>query len=341
MNASYPATSQVVNLCPSTGALSFYRWLYRWHSQTGVVAPSTGYLAHKQGKTERTIYRWLSELRSCSYIATEVESGVARRIVPLVAPSPGRRRVQARASASPGSEIRCTENRKQYETVESVTPKMSGVLSGVLSGVYPVDSHTQETTTDNQVAASPLLSDGCYQVGASPLPEVDCENVAASPLPESPVFLALCDAGVTASTAVQLLTERGERECLEQLESLPYRKPKEAAAVLVASIRGRWAMPGALVREREKQRREADRRARVQARAIVQKHQRQVQAASLDRLSALPGTLYASLEARAVSLWHQEQPAAARIMQGRCGASAVVHGYMLRILEGEGGGVHA
>ena len=338
MTASYPATSQVVN-CPSPGALSFYRWLHRWHTQTGLVAPSTGYLAHKQGKTERTIYRWLSELRSCSYIATEVESGVARRIVPLVAPAPGRRRVQARAAVAPSSDFRCTGNRKQYETVEPATPEMSGVVSGVVSGVLPVDAHTQETTTCKPVAAAPLLADGCNQVAAAPLPEVDCEEVAAAPLPE--LVQALCNAGVTASSAALLVRERGERECREQLAALSYRKANDPSAVLVAAIRDRWAMPGALVREREKQRREADRAARVQARAIVQKHQEQARAAVLDRLTALPGALYASLEARAVSMWHQEQPAAARIMQGRSGASAVVHGYMLRILEGQGGGVHA
>ena len=333
MDSLYPSSGAAAL---SPGAASFYRWLYRWHAQTGMVAPSTGYLAHKQRKTERTIYRWLSELRSCAYIATEVESGVARRIVPLVAPpAAGRRRVQARAA----SEFRCTHNANLRESVEPLSVPMSGVVSGVVSGVLPVDAHTQETTTCKPVAAAPLLADGCNQVAAAPLPEVDCEEVAAAPLPE--LVQALCNAGVTASIAALLVRERGERECREQLATLSYRKANDPSAVLVAAIRDRWAMPGALVREREKQRREADRAARVQARAIVQKHQEQARAAVLDRLTALPGALYASLEARAVSLWHQEQPAAARIMQGRCGASAVVHGYMLRILEGEGGGVHA
>ena len=222
-----------------------------------------------------------------------------------------------------------------------MTPEMSGVVSGVVSGVPSsfTDAGTQETTTCKPVAAAPRLDDGCYQVAATPRSGSDCEQVGGAPHPE--LVRALCDAGVTAWTATLLLRERGETECREQLAALPHRKAKDPAAVLVASIRDRWAMPGALVREREKQRREADRAARGRARAIVEQHQQQARAALLDRLTALPGALYASLEARAVSLWHQEQPAAARLMAGRPGGVAVVHGYMVRILEAEGGGVHA
>ena len=218
---------------------------------------------------------------------------------------------------------------------------MSGVLSGVVSGVPSsfTDAGTQETTTCKPVAAAPRLDDGCYQVAAAPRSGSDCEQVAAAPHPE--LVRALCDAGVTAWTATLLLRERGETECREQLAALPHRKAEDPAAVLVASIRNRWAMPGALVREREKQRREADRAAKSRARAIVEQHQQQARAALLDRLNALPRSLYASLEARAVSLWHQEQPAAARLMAGRPGGAAVVHGYMVRILETEGGAVHA
>lgn len=319
----------------SAGAASFYRWLYRWHSQTGCVCPSTGYLAQKQGKTERTIYRWLSELRSCSYIATEVESGVARRIVPLVAPAPaGRRRVQVQARQPEASRalIRCTEIVSLCDSAETQTDSVSGVLSGVvsgvLSGVLHEDAYTQETTTQ------------CNHVAAARLPEVaEVHHVAAAPHPE--LVEALCDAGVSASIAAGLVADRGANECREQLEALPYRKPKDAPAVLVAAIRGKWAMPGALVRERERKALEAKKSARVQARAIVQARQQEQQSTLLSRLSALPTALYASLEARAVNLWHQEQPAAAKIMQGRSGASSVVQRYMVRILEMEGGGIHA
>ena len=328
MNASYPEAAQVGNSAPSPGALSFYRWLYRWHSQTGCVCPSTGYLAHKQGKTERTVYRWLAELRSCSYIATEVDSGVSRRIVPLVEPStrPGRSRLgtdpNSRPATNPDSRLGTDLNSR------SVSGVMSGVVSGVMSGVLHEDAYTQDTTTQGN------------HVAAAPLPEVaGVDHVAAAPHPE--LVEALCNAGVSASIAAGLVADRGANECREQLEALPYRKPSDAPAVLVASIRGKWAMPGALVREREKKALEVVRSARVQARAIVQAKQQEQQNTLLSRLSALPGSVYASLEARAVNLWHQEQPAAAKIMQGRSGASSVVQRYMVRILEMEGGGVHA
>ena len=100
MTTSYPAPVFGVNdfsLCAasselavtelSPSALSFYRWLCRWHAQTGEVYASTRYLARKQRRTERTVYRWLAELRDAGCIAVEVAQGVQRSIVPLI-PAP-------------------------------------------------------------------------------------------------------------------------------------------------------------------------------------------------------------------------------------------------------------
>ena len=90
--ASYPQGAPCVNWAGvSAPARSFFCWLCRWHEQTGDVSPSTAYLARKQRKSERTVYRWLAQLRAAQLVAVEVVAGVERSIVPL-APAPERPR---------------------------------------------------------------------------------------------------------------------------------------------------------------------------------------------------------------------------------------------------------
>lgn len=91
----------VVLACPLSKPLySFYRWLWRWHQDTGDVSPSTDYLARKQKRDARTIYRRLRELAALGLIEKDVEEGISRRIVPLVDPArivfaPGKRQGSA------------------------------------------------------------------------------------------------------------------------------------------------------------------------------------------------------------------------------------------------------
>ncbi len=110
-------------LLPSRLA-SFYRWVWKLSQQEGFCWACTGYLARKQGVSERTIYRWLSQLRSSGFISSEQTPGVERRITPHKQPSRPR--------------------------------KMSGVRQGSVSGVSSSigSDALKEAATANMTAAA-------------------------------------------------------------------------------------------------------------------------------------------------------------------------------------------
>ncbi len=85
MTPFYPCPADGVGLAvtvlPSRLA-SFYRWVWKLSQQEGFCWACTGYLARKQGVTERTIYRWLKDLRRFGFISSEQTPGVERRITP-------------------------------------------------------------------------------------------------------------------------------------------------------------------------------------------------------------------------------------------------------------------
>lgn len=300
MDTLYPATVGTVNL--STGAASLLRWLYRWHSQTGDVHPSTSYLARKQGKSERTIYRWLSELRQVGAIACEVAPGVSRQVVPLVVPPPAPKR------------------RRSVPGLRQMSGVVSRVVSGVMSGVLSsnTDALTQETSTHT--------GPGLVTIAKT---EQEGRSVVASLIAE----------GVTPPVAARLVLESGSEVAREQVEALPFRKPRDRAAVLVQSIRQRWAVPVALEASRETRRQEAKRAERARVVAVAAADREKGRQDLLARLSGLSTAQREALEARALAMWQEEQPAAARLMAGRSMAGAVVQGYVLRLISAEGGEV--
>ena len=294
MDTLYPASVPTVNLSP--GAASLLRWLCRWHSQTGDVHPSTSYLARKQGKTERTIYRWLAELRQVGAIACEVAPGVSRQVVPLVTPPPAPKR------------------RRTVPQLRSMSGVVSGVVSGVLS--LEADALTQETSTH---------------------PAPGLVTIAKTEQEGGSVVASLIAEGVTPPVAARLVLESGEEVAREQVEALPFRKPRDRAAVLVQSIRQRWAVPVALEAFREARRQEAQRAERARVVAVAAAEREKGRQELLARLSGLSTAQREALEAHALALWQEEQPAAARLMAGRSMAGAVVQSYVLRLLgDGEG-----
>lgn len=343
----------------STGANSLLRWLSRWFSQTEEpLFPSTAYIARKNKRHERTVYRWLSELRSLGCIVTETIPGIERRIVPQVAPAdcpkPSRRALR--------------------------TQKMSGVVSGVMSGVPPYlpDAYTekrQQQEEENERATRPELTGNAntgelpgagrngpkapltqpfhsnsqsQQASRSPRSLTQSSLTArteqgpnillCAPLPavtpcvasgEVPAGVAgeLVAVGVSASTACALVAEYGEEVCKVQLASLPLRKAVDRSAVLVASIRQSWAIP-------EQVKESAQKAQNALVRAIESSEREKHRASLLERFSGLPARAQEAIEQRARSLWHLEQPQAARIMAGKAASASVVRGYVLRILEG-------
>ncbi len=86
MTTFYPlplpgGSGAAVPVLPSRLA-SFYRWVWKLSQQEGFCWACTGYLARKQGVSERTVYRWLKDLRRFGFISSEQTPGVERRITP-------------------------------------------------------------------------------------------------------------------------------------------------------------------------------------------------------------------------------------------------------------------
>ncbi len=128
MTSFYPCAAggvggQAVPVLPSRLA-SFYRWVWKLSQQEGFCWACTGYLARKQGVSERTVYRWLSDLRRLGFISSEQTPGVERRITPHKEPSRPR--------------------------------KMSGVRQGSVSGVSSSSGSDalKEAATANTAAAA-------------------------------------------------------------------------------------------------------------------------------------------------------------------------------------------
>jgi hypothetical protein len=157
---------------------------------------------------------------------------------------------------------------------------------------------------------------------------------------QSVVVARLTSEGITAAAAARLVQEAGETEVLKQVEALPFRKVRDRAAALVSSIRDRWEVPADCVKHREVQRRVVEKAEKQQQASVVASYRDKCRAELLSRFSALPVAQREALEARAVALYRQEQPAAARLMLGRSLGASVVQGYVLRLLAENGEVAH-
>ena len=299
MDTSYLALASPVNpvLTPlPSRILSFYRWLRRWHSQTQDIHASTGYFARKQGVSERTIYRWLAALRRAGYIRSVQVVGVERRITPL-----------APMAAPPG-------------------PKKAGVRQGSVSGVTPYrasDAVYAETTTCKKRVQK-----------VSPDGDESKRVEAVSAGADGGLVGRLVQRGVSPFMAVHLVSVHGGEVVREQLEAIAYRKVFDQAAALVASIRGRWSLPGALLSKREEERQRAQKAAKRSAVALMAQEEAKRRQDSLARLSGLSEQERAALEAAVRADLSREMPAAARLMLGTAAGAALVRGKMLAHLGG-------
>ncbi len=136
---------------------SFYRWLWKLSQQEGFCWACTGYLARKQGVTERTVYRWLSQLRASGFISSEQTPGVERRITPHKEPTRPR--------------------------------KMSGVRQGSVSGVSSSsgsDALKEAATAANTAAAA----------AAQPVPDVEAvASLRAAGVSEAVASRIVCEQG--------------------------------------------------------------------------------------------------------------------------------------------------
>lgn len=310
----------------SSGAASLLRWLKRWYEDTGEVRPSTGYLARKNRCSERTVYRRLAELLRAGLVATEVDPGIERRVIPVAEAAPPVVRRSRRSRPGPVRVVGAGPGRCLGASRKSVPASLSGVVSGVVSGVPILNGFTQRTTTTQG-----------EKVAAVPLRDLVCEKAMPAAYPEelSGAAAALVALGVTPAAALALVSSSGEGECFKQIQCLPYRKASDAPSVLVASIRGRWATPSAMARENDRKAAAARKVAAAEAKKVRAAVVAERKDALLERLKALPAAVRESLELRALALWESESPTGARFMAGRPGAAAVVNQYVLRLFESE------
>lgn len=295
MTTFYPSFGRETGRCdirplPSRLA-SFYAWLCKLSQQEGFCWACTGYLARKQGVTERTVYRWLADLRRAGYISSEQTPGVERRVTPLKEPSRPK--------------------------------KMSGVRQGSVSGVSSLKASDALETPSAEPAN---LAD---MVVTKP-EQADERGEAVQAAPVVNRLLAL---GVSPVIAAQLVRTHGEGAVLAQLEALPFRKARNQAATLVASVLQRWQLPAACV--------EVQRRAREQAQKAAQKALQAAQKAAeerkrqiaRERLQALSEGEKAALEQRVRECLNRELPAAARLMLNTRAGAAWVQARMLAELD--------
>lgn len=167
--------------CPAqlpSRVLSFGRWLHRWYRDTGDVSAATPYFARKQRVTERTIYRWLRQLREGGYISCEVLPGVEREIVPARSLPPKRREGsgvrQGRGSGvRPASPLSTDAWDAQQQTPPTEPPSPEPVaVPAVVVGV----EEAGKAETGQEPEALRLLLHGTE----GRLPEPDARLIAAA-----------------------------------------------------------------------------------------------------------------------------------------------------------------
>lgn len=236
MNQLYPDAAPGVNWSAlSSNCVSFYGWLYRWYQETGDVSPSTPYLARKQRRTQRTIYRWLTDLEAVGAIRREVSQGVERSIVPLLAPPPKQRR-RSPVNSHPGARYRAEP-----------TPIVSGVsdtkMSGQCQGSSCIDSLRINSTTQTGVVAS-LVAEGVLKHVAVQL----VEQLGEDPVQEQ--LQALPHRKPKDRAAVLVSSIKQSWPLPETFKAAVARKQKEAAE---AQNR---AMKAELAKKRESARQE-------------------------------------------------------------------------------------
>jgi len=89
--------------------------------------------------------------------------------------------------------------------------------------------------------------------------------------------------GVTRSVAEELVAEYGE-EARVQLKYLPFRGPRDAAAVLVQSIRGRWQPPASYLGLRKEQQEQEE--AKQERQRLIQRARQKQLADAIERQAA-------------------------------------------------------
>lgn len=300
MTASYPEFPLRENTVDwsslSRGCFSFCRWVNRWHKQTGEVSPTTVYLAYKQARHKRTLYRWLAEAEAAGAIQRESPGTKERVIIPLAEP-PKTSHKQRKTSIPLNKNV--TQNVTQNVTLPSC-----------------IDAVRRNATT---VQCEPATKTDSGGLG---LPQSQSATPAQSSTENPPdafperIEKGLAALGVSFPVAAALASEKPQ-ESAEQLAALPYRQAKDKAAVLVASIKQAWPLPEAYkaaVARKQKEAAEAQNRA---LRAELAKKRETTRSGAKSQFSGLPDTLRAELLDQAAAALRAELPAAWNLMQKR------------------------
>ncbi len=290
----------------STRVQSFYRWIYKLSRQEGYCWASTPYLATKQRASERTIYRWLARLADAGYIRHEVDCGIERRITPLKTPEPirgtrhrfiqthkpdmqnvrgkhgkldtGRVRglpydayTQETTTRKPGAGTQNAGGKKEFPAENQFTVKPNDATQPCHHGgeralIPLVPKHSSKVPRSHTLLRSSIAAKRSVQ---NELPPAIENNTPAAFL-----VATLEHLGVTRVKAVELVQSYEYDVITKQIAALNYRKAKDRAAVLVASIKQNWSIPAA-VSESIKQRVQDERKAHTSALSAALERERQ------------------------------------------------------------------
>lgn len=192
-------------------------------------------------------------------------------------------------NSRPGVEVICAQTKIDRRSVQRLTRKLeaSGELEtkpggGEKANVYavllPVNTAGSVTTGGAATGGSTTARGAASQPPHTTVVET---SVVALTKSKTTWALELEGVGVASSAAMDLANRYPERVPL-QLACLGDRKPKDAAATLVAAIRGNWAPPAAYVKRIEAQKaQEVQREAQAResaAKAAVKQAQEETEA---------------------------------------------------------------
>ena len=128
------------------------------------------------------------------------------------------------------------------------------------------------------------------------------DNNTARPSDADGLLLKLTERGVSLPAASQLVSNYDRSDIEAQLAILEWRKPRDPASTLVASIRGKWDRPPSLLDELARQEKKAASEAAQRAERVRDDEEaaRATKARSdaEERLAAIPADERATLEAR-------------------------------------------
>lgn len=277
-------------LSPHSSIVLFYKFVVKLSKQEGYCWARNSYFAKQIGVNVSTIRRWVATLREMSWVETREVSGVERHIIPLV-PVP-------------------TKRQKPQVDDRPAAENARGFARG-LRGVPPSVPLIKESRISNNTPE------------AVPAPQAEVSEQAAV------VVVQVCKLGVSQIAAERLVADEGIEVVADQLEKLPHRTARDKAAVLFASVKGKWGLPAGLLKAHDEARKKEAQHAYAQLRQDEHERLNQQKESSQKSFDGLPDAIREEIESEAKAIILKNHPRAL----GRMGYSGLVKAECLRLYE--------